>query len=89
MSQHMSMVIPQLYIGNIQAAESLNNLKDSGITHIIQAMGGMDPLYPKDFQYKVLPISDSPTENIGRYFEDVVQWISRVMDQGGKILVHW
>ena len=49
----------------------------------------MDPLYPKDFQYKVLPISDSPTENIGRYFEDVVQWISRVMDQGGKILVHW
>ena len=85
----MSMVIPQLYIGNIQAAESLNNLKDTGITHIIQAMGGMDPLQPKDFQYKKLQLTDSPGENIGRYFEEVVQWISRVMDQGGKILVHW
>ena len=52
-------------------------------------MGGMDPMYPKDFTYKVLPIKDSPTENIGKYFEDVVQWISKAMDLGGKILVHW
>jgi hypothetical protein len=43
-------------------------------------MGGMDPLYPKDFQYKKLQLTDSPGENIGRYFEEVVQWISRVMD---------
>ena len=49
----------------------------------------MDPMYPKDFTYKVLPITDSPGENIQRYFEDVVQWISRAMDNGGKILVHW
>ena len=44
MAQHMSMVIPQLYFGNIQAAERLNHLKDSGITHIILAVGGMDPI---------------------------------------------
>lgn len=78
-----------MYIGSIQAAESIHHLKDTGITHIIQAMGGMEPLYPKDFTYKVLNVQDSPTENIGKYFEDVVQWISRAMDQGGKILVHW
>ena len=83
------MVIPQLYIGNIQAAESLNHLKDTGITHIIQAMGGMQPMFPKDFTYKILALNDSPTENAARYFEDIVQWISRAMDQGGKVLVHW
>lgn len=84
----MSQVIPQLYVGSIQAAESIHHLKDTGITHIIQAMGGMDPMYPKDFTYKVLNIRDSPTENIERYFENVVQWISQAMDKGGKILVH-
>lgn len=73
----------------MQAAESIHHLKDTGITHIIQAMGGMEPLFPKDFDYKVLPIKDSPNENISKYFENVVQWISRAMDQGGKILVHW
>ena len=52
-------------------------------------MGGMDPLFPKDFKYKKLNIQDSPSENIGRYFEEIVQWISNAMDQGGKILVHW
>lgn len=45
-------------------------------------------MYPKDFKYKVLRISDSPGENIGRHFEEIVQWISKAMDQGGKILVH-
>jgi len=35
MSNHMAMVIPQLYIGTIQSAESLNHLKDTGITHIV------------------------------------------------------
>jgi len=52
-------------------------------------MGGMDPMFPKDFRYKVLRLTDSPGENIGRHFEEVVQWISQAMDQGGKILVHW
>jgi hypothetical protein len=35
-------------------------------------MGGMDPMYPKDFQYKILNVKDSPNEDIGRHFEDVV-----------------
>ena len=85
----MSMVIPQLYIGTITSAESLNHLKDTGITHIVQAMGGMEPMFPKEFKYKILNVEDSPFENIGNHFENTCMWISDAMDRGGKILVHW
>lgn len=84
----MAMVIPQLYIGTIQAAESLNHLKDVGITHVVQAMGGLEPMYPKEFKYKKLALEDSPYENISSQFENICMWISDAMDRGGKILVH-
>ena len=89
MSNHMAMVIPQLYIGTIQSAESLNHLKDTGITHIVQAMGGLEPMFPKQFTYKKLNLEDSPYENISSHFENICMWISDAMDRGGKILVHW
>ena len=34
-------ITENLYIGDIHGAENLNELKRNGITHILQAMGGM------------------------------------------------
>ena len=49
----------------------------------------MDPVYPKDFQYKVLDVMDTPSENLGRYFKEVVAWIGHVISTGGAVFVHW
>ena len=82
-------IIPQLFLGDIEGAQNLKGLKEKGITHILQAMGGMDPIFPKDFKYKVLEVMDTPSENLGRYFDEVVRWIQGVINQGGCVFVHW
>ena len=53
-------IVPQLFIGDIKGAEDLNNLRIKGVTHVLQAMGGMDPVYPKDFTYKIIDVMDTP-----------------------------
>lgn len=82
------LVIPQLYIGDIQGAESYNELKALGITHIVQAMGGMQPMFPKEFHYKVIDCVDTPSDNLSQHFDSVCSYMSKVVDNGGKIFVH-
>ena len=57
-------VIPNLYISDIRAAQDLKALNQNFITHIVQAMGGVDPQFPAKFKYLVLPVADLPNENI-------------------------
>ena len=52
-------------------------------------MGGMKPIFPNRFKYRVLDVRDTPTERIAMYFDSVVQWISNAVDGGGNVLVHW
>ena len=42
-------VIPYLYIGDVETAKNMKALKANGITHILQVMGGMSPVFPKKF----------------------------------------
>jgi len=39
-------IINNLYLGDIRAANNLFSLKTKGITHVLQAMGGMNPPFP-------------------------------------------
>ena len=85
----ISQVVPQLFIGDIKGAEDLDTLRSHGITHIVQAMGGMSPVFPGKFNYRTLDIVDSPSENIAKHFDSVNSWISSAIDKGGRVLVHW
>ncbi len=62
---HINRVIPQLYVGDIEGAQDLQGLQAAGITHVLQAMGGMDPPFPTQFKYKAINIRDVATENVG------------------------
>ena len=42
-------------------------------------MGGMDPAFPKDFSYKKLDVMDTPSEDLSRYFDQVVKWIANTI----------
>ena len=84
----LSLITPQLFLGNANEAENFNELKMNGITHIVQAMGGMEIPFPREFQYKALDLQDIPNENISRYFDETVRWISSAIDNGGKVFVH-
>ena len=55
-------VIPNLYIGDIRAAQDLKALKAAGITHIVQAMGGIESEFKDKFKFKIVEVQDSPNE---------------------------
>jgi len=54
MSASLNKILDGIYLGGIKAASNLVILKELGITHILQALGGMAPPFPKSFKYKVL-----------------------------------
>ena len=39
-------IIDGIYLGDIRAASNLFTLKSKGITHVLQALGGMNPPFP-------------------------------------------
>ena len=51
-------------------------------------MGGIKIPFPQDFKYKALDLQDIPNENISRYFDETVRWMSTAIDYGGKVFVH-
>jgi len=86
---NINKVLPNLYIGDIRGAQDLQGLKAAGVTHILQAMGGVQPIYKNQFTYKVLNVMDTPGENLARYFPEVAKWIKSAIQSGGTVFVHW
>lgn len=76
---NINKVIPNLYIGDIRGAQDFEGLKQSGVTHILQALGGMEPMFKGKFTYKILNVMDSPSQDLTRFFPEVVNWISSVI----------
>ena len=76
-----------LYLGNLQAAYDLQALKNAGITHILQVASGIKPLYPKDFVYKTISVTDVKSANLIRHFPAANSFIKSAIQSGG-VLVH-
>ena len=85
----ISRVIPQLYVGDLEGANNKAGLQKVGVTHVLQVMGGMEPLFRNDFKYKVMDVRDVATENIGSHFAATVKWMTDVINRGGTIFCHW
>ena len=61
MPPNINQVIPNLYIGDIRGAQDFQGLKSVGITHIVQAMGGIEPMHKDKFKYKTVNVIDAPS----------------------------
>jgi hypothetical protein len=59
--QKFSKVEPGLYVGNIQAAQDLDLLKQEGITHIVAAAAHAQKFHPGHFEYLQFDIEDFPS----------------------------
>ena len=84
----MNKIIDQIYLGDIRAAHSEELLKSNGITHILQALAGINPAFPNSFKYKVLHVNDVPWENLGRHFHEAAAFIKSAVKSGGRVFVH-
>ena len=57
-------VIPNLFIGDIRAAQNLSALQEKNISHIVQVMGGHTPQFEDKFKYKIIDVADLPEQNV-------------------------
>ncbi|EGD73527.1 hypothetical protein PTSG_05231 [Salpingoeca rosetta] len=83
----MQLVVPGLYIGSFHPASNKDVLEAQGITHVCCCVG-VDPYFPDDFFYKVLPADDSPEQDMYQYFEDTYKFIHDAVSSDGRVLVH-
>lgn len=83
-----NLILDKLYLGNINAAFNLNELKAMGITHIVTLHNSLKPLYTKHFSYLTIEAEDLYYVNLIEHFEATAKFIDEGRKQGG-VLVHW
>lgn len=95
MRRTMQQIVPNLFLGPYASAgkKQLQELKNVGITHIVCVRQEVEknlikPNHPNDFQYLVVNLADSFTENILKKIPEVKQFIDGGLASGGKVLVH-
>ena len=84
----MDRITDRIYLGDINGCSNLYQLRKNKITHILTMAAGIKPLYRKEFKYKVYNIIDLPSQNILPYLDKAIEFINRVVTQGGRVLVH-
>ncbi|PRQ16875.1 putative phosphoric monoester hydrolase [Rosa chinensis] len=91
-TERPSRITSSLFIGGALAARSVYTLQRLGITHILclcsNEIGQSDSQFPDLFEYKNFSICDSEDFNISNIFDEAVEFIDRVEETGGKVLVH-
>ncbi|KAL3875089.1 hypothetical protein ACJMK2_038023 [Sinanodonta woodiana] len=95
MRRDMQEILPGIYLGPYAAAmkSKLLALQQNGISHIVCIRQAIEahfvrPNFPDMFEYLVLDVADTVTENIIRYFPKVRDFVDKALKSGGKVLIH-
>lgn len=78
--------VPNLYIGDYDAAENNFLLYTTPITHIVSLY--RTPCFPNTYEYLLCTIEDNPDENILQFFEPAIEFIQKGLDEGLGVFVH-
>lgn len=84
----MNKIIDRVYLGSLEGASDMPALKAAGITHILQVASGMEPLFPEEFNYKVISVTDTDQSSIIEQFPVAIAFIKEGITKGGGVLVH-
>ncbi|KAL8564593.1 hypothetical protein ACOMHN_032149 [Nucella lapillus] len=83
----MSKILPGLYVGNFRDAKDPKQLSENNITHILSIHDNAKKLL-EDIEYLIIIASDSPSENLVRFFPECIDFIHKARLSGGGVLVH-
>uniref|UniRef100_A0A4W3I4I4 Dual specificity protein phosphatase n=1 Tax=Callorhinchus milii TaxID=7868 RepID=A0A4W3I4I4_CALMI len=81
-------ILPSLYLGSALHSSRKETLESLGITAVLNVSSSCPNCFEGDFQYKSLPVEDSHMADISACFQEAIDFIDAVKDQGGKVLVH-
>lgn len=81
-------IVPKVFLGGLDSGTNLQLLQHLNITHIILAIGEMQPHFPKNFSYLTLhDAKDSVNFDFSVYFNECANFIDAGRAAGG-VLVH-
>ena len=87
-NDEFNLVYPNIYIGNYSTSTNYNLLKDLGITHIVSVIPSFNPPFLDKFKYIHIQAYDDESQDIKHYFEISNEFISKCLNEGGKVLIH-
>lgn len=87
MFSSMNQITDKIYLGDLDSASNVKNLKSKNITRVISLTGFLSPQYaPQDkIEQKVFDLFDISTSNIYRFFRESIKFIDECK---GNVLVH-
>ena len=79
-----------LYLGGDLVARNEQQLREAGITHVINCAADYSEDYFKDkgIKYKSYHLKDHVHEDIACVFYDAIEFLKSAKDEGGKVFVH-
>ena len=86
-----SEIAPRLYLGRGQDAANLKQLKNHGITHILNVADDVDNFHSNHFTYLNLNVTDfGGDKGIARVFAQAKDFVESALQRGeaNKVLVH-
>jgi len=83
-----SEILPGFYLGSVGAACNKKALHQHKIKHILCCSDGIEPAYPTKYEYKILKLEDTATENLLQYLEETLSYIHEKISKNERMLVH-
>eukprot|EP00759_Apiculatamorpha_spiralis_P025388 PhF_6_TR28354/c0_g1_i1/m.42049 len=94
-----SLITEDVYLGSFTDAMQRAALVEHGITHILNVAKEVDSEHSSSdddthtppstsFVFKKIAVNDNSDEDIGKYFQECLEFIQSARDQHGKVLVH-
>lgn len=84
-----SEIVDGLFLGGDLVAKNREQLREHGITHVVNCVGFLYGEYFKDeLTYKTVYLQDTPSEDILCVLHDVLEFIDKARSENGRVLVH-
>ena len=83
-----SKILDYLYLGSEWNASNLDELRQNGISHILNVTREIDNFFPAVFEYKNIRVYDEEATDLLKHFDTTYKFIREAKEKGGRVLVH-
>ncbi|XP_063695057.1 uncharacterized protein LOC134826569 isoform X4 [Bolinopsis microptera] len=83
-----SKIFDYLYLGNEWNASHLTQLKQYGVTHVLNVTMEIANFFSHEFVYKTIRIKDEEASYLQQYWDDTYNFIKDAKRQNKKVFVH-
>ncbi|MED6239758.1 Dual specificity protein phosphatase 1-A [Ataeniobius toweri] len=81
-------ILPFLYLGSAYHASRKDMLDMLGITALINVSSNCPNHFEDSFLYKSIPVEDNHKADISSWFNQAIEFIDSVRNNGGRVFVH-